>query len=29
MSVLLGGPGRMQGLRMQPHLLERQGAPDS
>lgn len=27
MSVLPGGPGHMQELRMQPHLLEHQGAP--
>lgn len=27
MSVLPGGPGSMQGLRTQPHLLGRQGAP--
>lgn len=27
MSVLPGGPGRMQGLRTQPHLLGRRGAP--
>lgn len=26
-SVLPGGPGRMQGLRTQPHLLGRRGAP--
>lgn len=25
----VGGPGRMQGLRMQPHLLGRRGAPGS
>lgn len=29
MSVLLGCPGRMQGLKTQLHLLGRQGAPGS